>query len=89
MILKIRKYGDKVLRNKSTAVEKIDDEILKILDDMVDTMKDAQGVGLAAPQVGVNKTMFVVEVGDGKIRKVINPEFIEYSAEIVDRKSVV
>ena len=86
MILKIRKYGDKVLRNKSTAVEKIDDEILKILDDMVDTMKDAQGVGLAAPQVGVNKTMFVVEVGDGKIRKVINPEFIEYSAEIVENE---
>ena len=67
-------------------IKKIDDEILKILDDMVDTMKDAQGVGLAAPQVGVNKTMFVVEVGDGKIRKVINPEFIEFSAEIVENE---
>ena len=57
MVLKIRKYGDKVLRETSTPVEKIDEEILKILDDMVDTMKDAQGVGLAAPQVGVNKNM--------------------------------
>jgi peptide deformylase len=86
MVLKIRKYGDKVLRETSTPVEKIDEEILKILDDMVDTMKDAQGVGLAAPQVGVNKNMFVLDVGDGKIRKIINPEFIEISKEEVENE---
>lgn len=86
MILKIRKYGDKVLREKSSAVEKIDEEILKILDDMVETMQAAQGVGLAAPQVGINKTMFVVEVGDGKVRKVINPKFLEFSDEKVENE---
>ena len=86
MVLKIRKYGDKVLRETSTPVEKIDGEILKILDDMVDTMKDAQGVGLAAPQVGINKNMFVLDIGDGKIRKIINPEFIEISKEEVENE---
>lgn len=86
MVLKIRKYGDKVLRETSTPVEKIDEEILKILDDMVDTMKDAQGVGLAAPQVGINKNMFVLDIGDGKIRKIINPEFIEISKEEVENE---
>ncbi|MBN1467187.1 MAG: peptide deformylase [Fusobacteriaceae bacterium] len=86
MILKIRKYGDKVLREMSTPVEKIDEEILKILDDMVETMKNAQGVGLAAPQVGINKNMFVLDVGDGKIRKIVNPEFIEISKEEVENE---
>ena len=86
MVLKIRKYGDKLLREKSTPVEEINDEILKILDDMVETMIDAKGVGLAAPQVGINKTMFVLGIDDGKIRKVINPEFIEISSEIVENE---
>lgn len=86
MILKIRKYGDTVLREKSTAVEKIDDEILNLLNDMVETMQNADGVGLAAPQVGVNKTLFILGIGDGKIRKVINPEFLEFSKEIVENE---
>lgn len=82
MVLKIRTYGDKVLREKSSSIEKIDEEILKILDDMVETMAKAEGVGLAAPQVGINKNMFVLGVGDGKIRKVINPKFIELSEKM-------
>jgi len=84
MVLKIRTYGDKVLREKSTDVEVIDEKILKLLDDMIDTMKHAEGVGLAAPQVGVNKNIFVLGVGDGLYRKVINPKFIEFSSEIAE-----
>lgn len=84
MVLKIRTYGDKVLREKSTDVEVIDKEILTLLDDMIDTMKNAEGVGLAAPQVGVNKNIFVLGVGDGVYRKVINPKFLEFSEEIVE-----
>lgn len=84
MVLKIRTYGDKVLREKSTDVEEINEEILKLLDDMIDTMKHAEGVGLAAPQVGVNKNIFVLGIGDGKYRKVINPKFLEYSKEIAE-----
>ena len=81
MIHKIRKYGDPVLRKECDRVEKIDDDILELLDDMVETMHDANGIGLAAPQIGVNKKIFVLDLGDGHIRKVINPEFLEFSDE--------
>lgn len=84
MVLKIRTYGDKVLREKSTDIEEINEEVLKTLDDMVETMIKAEGVGLAAPQVGINKNMFVLGVGDGIYRKIINPEFIEFSKEIAE-----
>lgn len=80
MILEIRKYGDPVLKKESVNVEKIDDEIRKLLDDMVETMHDANGVGLAAPQVGVNLNVVVIEA-DEKLRKLINPVIIEKSRE--------
>ncbi|MGL5050544.1 MAG: peptide deformylase [Fusobacteriaceae bacterium] len=83
MVLDIRIYGSEVLREKALPVEKIDEEVIKLLDDMVETMNDSKGVGLAAPQVGVNKRVFVLDVGDGVIRKVINP-VLEYSKEIAD-----
>ncbi len=85
MILEIKKYGSHVLREKSTPVEKITPELLKVLDDMVETLHDIKGVGLAAPQDGVNKRFFVIDVGDGVIRKVINP-VIEYSQETVENE---
>ena len=66
-------YTDKeTLRKKSREVEKIDDRILTLLDDMAETMYDANGVGLAAPQVGVLKRVVVIDVGDGLI-ELINP----------------
>ena len=80
MILKIRKYGDPVLRKKSTEVEKIDDELKKLLDDMVETMYDAPGVGLAAPQVGINKRVVIIDT-NGKLRKIINPVILEKFGE--------
>ncbi|MGO5074818.1 peptide deformylase [Clostridium sporogenes] len=75
-IRNIRKYGDELLRKKSRKIEKIDDRILTLLEDMVETMYSAEGVGLAAPQVGILKRMVVIDVGEGLI-KLINPEIIE------------
>lgn len=73
----IRKMGDEILRKKSRVVEKIDERIKTLIDDMVDTMYDANGVGLAAVQVGVLKRVVVIDVGDEKgIVKLINPEII-------------
>ena len=74
----IRKLGDDVLRKKCRIVETIDDRILTLLNDMADTMYDANGVGLAAPQVGVLKRIAVIDVGDGLI-ELINPEITSVS----------
>lgn len=73
MIYEIKKYGEEILREVATEVERIDDEVLEILDNMVETMYSTKGVGLAAPQVGISKRMFVCDQGDGNVRKVINP----------------
>lgn len=71
----IRKLGDDILRKKCRTVEKIDEKIITLLDDMADTLYEAEGVGLAAPQVGVLKRIALVDVGDGLI-ELINPEII-------------
>ncbi len=68
--------GDEVLRKKTRTVEQVDDRIRMILDDMLETMRSEDGVGLAAPQVGILKRMFVVEV-EGEIIYMVNPEFVE------------
>ncbi|MGL5122846.1 MAG: peptide deformylase [Fusobacteriaceae bacterium] len=83
MILDIKIYGEESLRIKSEEVKEIDSEIIEILNNMVETMKEIKGVGLAAPQIGVNKRMFVLDIGDGIIRKVINPK-ISYSEKIIE-----
>ena len=62
MILKITQYGDPVLRTKCRAIAEVDDAILKLADDMIETMVDANGVGLAAPQVCEEVRMAVVDV---------------------------
>ena len=71
----IVKVGDPVLAKKCRAVEKIDDRIITLLDDMIDTLYDSGGVGLAAPQVGVLKRIAVIDIGEGLI-ELINPEII-------------
>ena len=63
---------NETLRKKSREVEKIDERIITLLDDMAETMYDSNGVGLAAPQVGVLKRVVVIDVGDGLI-ELINP----------------
>lgn len=74
---------DDVLRKKSKHVDYINEKILKLLDDMAETMYQANGVGLAAPQVGILKRLVVVDIGDGLI-KLINPEIIVQEGEQQD-----
>ncbi len=77
---KIRLSTDEVLRKKSKEVTEINDKILELLDDMADTMYDANGVGLAAPQVGVLRRVVVIDIGEGII-ELINPVIIETEGE--------
>lgn len=77
---KIRLSTDEVLRKKSKEVTEINDKILELLDDMADTMYDANGVGLAAPQVGVLRRVVVIDIGEGLI-ELINPVIIETDGE--------
>jgi peptide deformylase len=69
----IRNYGDPILRRKARPVQNIDQLILRILDDMAETMYASLGLGLAAPQVGITKRICVVDVGEGLL-KLINPK---------------
>ena len=79
--LKIVKIGDDVLRKKCRPVEEITPKILTLLDDMAETMRAAEGVGLAAPQVGILRRVVVIEVEEGKLIELINPRIIAYSGE--------
>lgn len=83
MVNKIRTYGDEVLRERAIEVDKIDDKILKLVEDMTDTVIEAQGVGLAAPQVGVPLRMFLARPTEEELLVIINPEFVYKSEEKV------
>jgi peptide deformylase len=81
MIRPILKYGDSVLHEKALVVDAITPDIDRLVDDMIETMYAAPGVGLAAPQVGVPLRIFVVDVSVGRdpagLLVMINPEFVE------------
>ena len=78
----IRLYGDPVLRQRATEVEDVDGSLKQLADDMIRTMYEAPGVGLAAPQVGVQKRLFVYDTRDDEGPKVIvNPVLAEASGE--------
>ncbi len=79
--LQIRKLGDEVLRKTCRPVDEITPRILTLLDDMVDTMRAANGCGLAAPQVGILRRIVVIEVEPGEVYELINPKIIAYSGE--------
>lgn len=79
----IRLDGDPVLRKKSRKVENIDERILTLLEDMEETMENADGIGLAAPQVGILRRVVVIDIGEG-ILKIVNPEIIQREGEIID-----
>ena len=76
----IRVQGDSVLTKKSRTVDKMTPRIGELITDMLDTMYDAMGVGLAAPQVGMLKRIVVIDIGEGPI-VLINPEILETSGE--------
>ena len=84
--MKIYKLGEEVLRQKCVPVtaEEINDDMRRLFDEMFETMISANGVGLAAPQVGIAKRFFVIMVDDEVRRVFINPEIIKTSAERAD-----
>ena len=77
--------GDDILKKKSKKVEKINEKVIEILDDMIDTMREHYGIGIAAPQVGILKSMFVVELDD-KLYELINPEILEMKGEVEEEE---
>jgi peptide deformylase len=90
MILPIRKYGDEVLREPTQPITEIDESIQKLIDDMIDTMYAAPGVGLAANQVGVSKQLMLIDLSVGKrpgeCHVFINPEIVETEGEITEEE---
>lgn len=79
----IRELGDEILRKKSKYVDKFDNRLEVLISDMIETMRAANGVGLAAPQVGILKRVVVIDVGEGLI-ELVNPEIVSSEGEIVD-----
>ncbi len=76
----IRVMGDEVLNKPCKPVKEVTERIKTLIDDMIETMYDAEGVGLAAPQVGVLKRIVVIDVGEGPF-VMINPRVLETSGE--------
>ncbi|HHZ00259.1 MAG TPA: peptide deformylase [Sedimentibacter sp.] len=77
----LRYEGDEILRKKSREVPLVDDRIRILMDDMVETMYANDGVGLAAPQVGILKRVIVIDVEDGKVYKMANPKILTEAGE--------
>ena len=80
-ILRIVKFGEDILRKTARPVEEITPRIITLLDDMIDTMRAADGCGLAAPQVGVLRRIAVIEVEEGKVIELINPKIIAFAGK--------
>jgi len=87
-ILQIKEFPDPILRRKAERIEVIDSNIQRLIDDMVETLYEAPGLGLAAPQVGYSKRLFVFDLGQHDIRfpltVMINPEIIQTESEVSD-----
>jgi peptide deformylase len=82
----LRYEGDEILRKKSKEVSVVDDKIRTLLDDLVETMYENDGVGLAAPQVGILKRAVVIDVEDGNVYKMVNPKIIKRSGEQIGQE---
>lgn len=85
-VLEILKYPEVILKDRALSVDKIDDEIKRLVDNMIETMYAAPGIGLAAPQVGFSKRLIIVDVGrieneDAPLIVLINPEIVEHEGE--------
>ena len=81
-IYQVLKIGDPFLKETAKEVTKFDERINKLVNNMTDTMKAYDGVGLAAPQIGISKRVIIVDDGNGLI-EVINPEIVECNGEAV------
>jgi len=78
----IVKHPDPILREMARPVKSVTPQVIRLLDDLIETMRHADGVGLAAPQVGISRRLAVVDVGDGLV-DLINPEILEATGEEV------
>ncbi len=85
-IRQIRIDDDPILRKKSKVIDKIDKRITELNTDLIETMQKADGVGLAAPQVGILKRMVVIDVGKGPIT-LINPQIVSMDGEEIDEEA--
>jgi peptide deformylase len=87
-VLPIRKYGDEVLRRRTEPITTFDESLQKLIDDMVDTMYAAPGIGLAANQVGVSKRVAVIDLSVGKrkgeLHVLVNPEIDEEQGKLTE-----
>lgn len=82
-VLKIRKYGDPILRRRALPIEEVTPEVRQTIADMTETMYDEVGIGLAAPQVGVSLRLVVVGDEDGRgVRALINPVIVEQGGQV-------
>ena len=79
-IYPIRVFPDPVLAMRAQTIERFDEDLARLTDDMLETMYEAPGVGLAAPQIGVSKRVFVADIGDGPF-VMVNPEIVERSGK--------
>ena len=81
--LTIEMLGSEVLRTRAAEVAEVDDDLRRLIDDMFETMYGAEGVGLAAPQVGISRRVIVVDVHDGEVEPfaLVNPRVVESSRE--------
>jgi len=82
-LLKLELLGSEVLRRRADEVEAVDDELRRLIDDMFETMYRSEGVGLAAPQVGISRRVIVVDVHDEEVKPfaLVNPRIVEASPE--------
>ncbi len=89
-VLEILKEPDSILRKKSKEVEKVDNKIQRLMDDMLETMYQAPGIGLAAPQVGILKRVIVIDLSKGDTPKnplyIVNPKIIWKSEDVISRE---
>ncbi|HHW19845.1 peptide deformylase [Thermodesulfovibrio thiophilus] len=89
-VLEIRKYPEEILKKKAEAITDINEDLHRLIDDMVETMYKANGVGLAAPQVGVSKRLIVVDTSPREANQslivLINPEISDSEGEILSEE---
>ncbi len=85
-VLKLQKYGSPLLREKAMPVNKVDDEIRELVNDMIETMYAEGGVGLAAPQVGISKRIIVIDNEEKEVLVLINPVIVKRAGEVKEEE---
>ena len=81
-VLEIRQFGDPILRQKAKRVRRIDASLQRLIDDLIETMRAAPGVGLAAPQVGVPLRMAIIGLPEEDLITLVNPEVVDKEGEL-------